>query len=370
MNYRRSKNKLNLSKYESYSDQDLIDEVNELLELNIDLDNLKDKYLSFIELVDEYKKKIKTLNNNMVEDFNRNARISVKSDNEIAIKILSFRNVKEIDIKFNDLNFYKNAQQITALIRELDHSSKEFFLETMNTEHELHSVQIKNFKIDYHNDLADNKNNFGVTWMGNIYEQVLNKDARLPVFQFHAGQLGYMVGNYDKISVQSSNMLSKYLKCFSIHTVKIPINFEEQASEKIIENEKVLRKIELIQRSRIKQHEKASNVGFIYVMSNKAYPGIYKIGSTYGLPEERAEELTGTGHLHPFKVEMSYEMKDAEYYEKSVHKILEKKRVNKNREFFDIDLLILKELLMKLSAEVNNSEKRIELSELKKFTNE
>ena len=62
---------------------------------------------------------------------------------------------------------------------------------------------------------------------------------------------------------------------------------------------------------------------------------IYKIGSTYGLPDERAEELTGTGHLYPFKVEFFIEITDAEYYEKLIHRALNKYRVNKNREFFE-----------------------------------
>ena len=45
------------------------------------------------------------------------------------------------------------------------------------------------------------------------------------------------------------------------------------------------------------------NVGYVYVFSNKSLPpNTYKIGSTYKLPEERAEQLSGTAHLTPFKV--------------------------------------------------------------------
>lgn len=160
---------------------------------------------------------------------------------------------------------------------------------------------------------------------------------------------------------------------YGVTFLKLSIEKEKlnsSISETIEQLEKKIRKIELVQRTRKKQKDKSDNNGFIYVMSNKAYPGIYKIGSTYGLPEERAEELTGTGHLHPFKVEMSYQIKDAEYYEKSVHKILEKNRVNKNREFFDIDIRLLKEVLAKLSDKVGRTDNRIKIDEIRKLINE
>ena len=73
-----------------------------------------------------------------------------------------------------------------------------------------------------------------------------------------------------------------------------------------------------IKNMRKKGKEKIENVGYVYVLSNKSLPlNTYKIGSTYGLPEERAEELTGTGHLTPFKVVYKIKIQSAEYYEKS-----------------------------------------------------
>ena len=76
------------------------------------------------------------------------------------------------------------------------------------------------------------------------------------------------------------------------------------------------RQLELILRGRKKEKEKNDNFGYIYVLSNKAYPNIYKIGSTYNNVDARAEELTGTGHLMPFKVEAQIKIRSAEYYEK------------------------------------------------------
>ena len=136
-----------------------------------------------------------------------------------------------------------------------------------------------------------------------------------------------------------------------------------------IECENLIRRIELIKRRRIKKKRQSVSKGHIYFMSNKAYPNIYKIGSTFGLPEERAEELTGTGHLYPFKVEFSIEIENAEYYEKSLHKILSKFRVNKNREFFDIELKKLKDISIQLSAIVKNHGSEIKLSKLKALLN-
>ena len=100
-------------------------------------------------------------------------------------------------------------------------------------------------------------------------------------------------------------------------------------------------------------------------MSNEAYPDIYKIGSTYGLPEERAEELTGTGNLYPFIVEHSVEIKDAEYYEKQIHKILDKCRVNKNREFFKLSLDEIKRILKNLVNSSHNYETKMTMTEIK-----
>ena len=131
-------------------------------------------------------------------------------------------------------------------------------------------------------------------------------------------------------------------------------------------NIKNLRKIELIQRGRVTSREKLENIGYIYVLSNDAYPGIYKIGSTYGLPEERAEELTGTGHLESFKVVAKSKIQSAEYYEKLIHRFLENYRVKKNREFFKLDIKNIKNYLKELQILSDNGKKKVSLTDLKK----
>jgi hypothetical protein len=152
-------------------------------------------------------------------------------------------------------------------------------------------------------------------------------------------------------------------------TVKIDENkdsFMKELNSFIEKTDRELRKIELIQRARKKGKEKIENIGYVYVLSNKAYPKIYKIGSTYGLPEERAEELTGTGHLIPFKVEAKIKIKSAEYFEKCTHSILNFYRVKQNREFFEIDLDKIKSCLNDLSKITDKGEKKLSLVELKK----
>ena len=131
----------------------------------------------------------------------------------------------------------------------------------------------------------------------------------------------------------------------------------------------MLRKIELLIRAKKKSKEKIDNIGFIYVASNQAYQGVYKIGSTYGLVEERMEELTGTGHLHPFKSEFSIEIESAEYFEKITHSLLSIHRVKQSREFFKLDLNSIKVVLKIIHRVTEKGKKKLKLAELKKQLN-
>ena len=103
------------------------------------------------------------------------------------------------------------------------------------------------------------------------------------------------------------------------------------------------------------------------MLSNESLPpNTYKIGSTYGLPEERAEELTGTGHLTPFKVVNKIKIQSAEYYEKSIHKLLNKYRVKDNREFFEVEANKIKDCLQQVSILSEKGQKKVALADLKK----
>jgi biotin carboxyl carrier protein len=79
-------------------------------------------------------------------------------------------------------------------------------------------------------------------------------------------------------------------------------------------------------------------IGFIYIMSNPAYPESIKIGQTGRDPEERRKDLGSTGVLEDFVLEYRALSEDYESLEKEVHKSLSESRVRTDREFFRISV--------------------------------
>jgi hypothetical protein len=79
-------------------------------------------------------------------------------------------------------------------------------------------------------------------------------------------------------------------------------------------------------------------IGFIYIMSNPAYPGDLKIGQTKNDPEERRKDLGSTGVLHDYIVEYWILSEDYESLEREVHTSLAQQRVRPDREFFTISV--------------------------------
>ncbi|MDJ1160430.1 GIY-YIG nuclease family protein [Burkholderia gladioli pv. gladioli] len=69
--------------------------------------------------------------------------------------------------------------------------------------------------------------------------------------------------------------------------------------------------------------------GYVYVMSNKAMPGLVKVGFTTGTPEGRAAQLSGTHSPHPVVVEYSTHVPDARAVEREAHLRLHKHREGK-----------------------------------------
>ena len=78
--------------------------------------------------------------------------------------------------------------------------------------------------------------------------------------------------------------------------------------------------------------------GYIYCLSNESYKDTYKIGFTKNDPIARMSQLNTTGLLTPFKLEFAKQVINAQEKEKKLHSIFDKNRVNKNREFFKVDL--------------------------------
>lgn len=109
-----------------------------------------------------------------------------------------------------------------------------------------------------------------------------------------------------------------------------------------------------------------NHTGIVYVLSNRAMPGLVKIGMTTR-PEldARLKELYTTGVPVPFDVEYACEVKacNCAKLEKALHTAFEPNRINANREFFQIkkeqaiailEIFNEKEITTEVSDEMNN----------------
>jgi len=77
--------------------------------------------------------------------------------------------------------------------------------------------------------------------------------------------------------------------------------------------------------------------GFVYCLSNRFMPGLYKIGFTRGSPNFRAKQLSApTGVPTQFEVEWYVESDEADNLEKELHAALGRSRVSPDREFFKV----------------------------------
>ncbi len=76
--------------------------------------------------------------------------------------------------------------------------------------------------------------------------------------------------------------------------------------------------------------------GWVYILSNRAMPGIVKIGFSTKDPSLRASELQGTGNPEPFVVEYDVLVIDPRDIEQHVHRKLS--HCHYSKEFFKIGL--------------------------------
>lgn len=93
-----------------------------------------------------------------------------------------------------------------------------------------------------------------------------------------------------------------------------------------------------------------ASFGFVYILTNKAMPGIYKIGFTDRSPMQRADELSRSTSIPlPFEIVAYGEMEDAQTIEREFHAMYEAERVSFNREFFNFSLdTLIRELCINL----------------------
>lgn len=76
--------------------------------------------------------------------------------------------------------------------------------------------------------------------------------------------------------------------------------------------------------------------GWVYVISNKAMPGLLKVGFTLKDPDLRARELDHTGAPHPYVVEYEVMVNEPRDIEQRVHSQLS--QVNEAKEWFRCSL--------------------------------
>lgn len=77
--------------------------------------------------------------------------------------------------------------------------------------------------------------------------------------------------------------------------------------------------------------------GWIYILSNREFPDLLKIGMTTRTVEQRAQEINGaTGVAIPFGVRRCWRVTDPQKAEKLVHACLLDFRLRNDREFFRV----------------------------------
>src|SRR4051812_48808438 len=80
------------------------------------------------------------------------------------------------------------------------------------------------------------------------------------------------------------------------------------------------------------------NQGYVYILFNSAMPSLVKIGQTTRDPEDRAQEIGGTGVPGRFVVAYRERVPDCVAVERRIHRELAKYRYDPKREFFELSL--------------------------------
>lgn len=98
------------------------------------------------------------------------------------------------------------------------------------------------------------------------------------------------------------------------------------------------------------------NAGKIYIMRNSSLPkDVFKIGLTTKETEERAKQLSSTSIPDKFHIMREWNVKDCFLAEKTIHKILEKYRVDAKREFFQVEMQFVNEIVDSVIKKINQS---------------
>ena len=101
-----------------------------------------------------------------------------------------------------------------------------------------------------------------------------------------------------------------------------------------------------------------TTIGYVYILTNKSFDRLIKIGQTSRSPEERASELSApTGVPTPYKVAYQEFVTDCKLVEGRLHNRLSGYRVNSNREFFQLPLKNAIQVLQEVAKDFKIEEK-------------
>ena len=118
----------------------------------------------------------------------------------------------------------------------------------------------------------------------------------------------------------------------------------------------VAKQEELIIEKKKNQNFTSKNAGKIYIMRNAYLPhNVYKIGLTTKTTDERASQLSKTSIPDTYNVMREWDAKDCYAAEKTIHKLLEKYRVDSLREFFQIDMRIANDIIDSVIEDINKN---------------
>jgi len=94
--------------------------------------------------------------------------------------------------------------------------------------------------------------------------------------------------------------------------------------------------------------------GFVYILHNPSFRADrYKVGMTTKTPEERAAQLSAeTGVPTPYEVLYSRHVKDCKEVEGLVHRHLADRRLHPRKEFFEVPLRVLIDVLDQAAKEI------------------
>lgn len=96
------------------------------------------------------------------------------------------------------------------------------------------------------------------------------------------------------------------------------------------------------------------NAGRIYIMRNgNLGDNVYKIGLTTKTTDERARQLSKTSIPDKFYVMREWNVKDCHLAEKNIHELLNKYRIDKRREFFEVDMRTANDVIDSVIEKIN-----------------